>query len=64
MSETTEKTSWFKGLKAEFNKVVWSTPEDVTKQSGAVIAVSIVLGLVIVVLDFVIQSGIDVLVTI
>ena len=62
MSETTEKNNWFKALKAEFNKVVWSTPQDVAKQSGAVVAVSIVLGLIIVVLDFIIQSGIDVLV--
>ncbi len=65
MSEqTTEKKSWFKGLKAEFNKIVWSTPKEVAKQSGAVVAVSIVLGLIIVILDFIIQNGVDVLVKI
>ncbi|MBE6015734.1 MAG: preprotein translocase subunit SecE [Lachnospiraceae bacterium] len=63
MSEqATEKKSWFKGLKAEFNKIVWATPKDIAKQSGAVVAVSIVLGLVITVLDYAIQNGIDVLV--
>lgn len=65
MSEqTTEKTSWFKGLKAEFNKIVWATPKEVAKQSGAVVAVSVVLGLIIVILDYAIQNGIDVLVKI
>ena len=60
MSEqAANKESWSKGLQTEFNKIVWSTPKDVAKQSGAVIAVSVVLGFIIVILDFIVQSGID-----
>ena len=65
MSEqATEKKSFFKGLQTEFSKIVWSTPKEVAKQSGAVVAVSVVLGLIIVILDYAIQNGIDVLVKI
>ncbi len=65
MSEqTAEKKSWFKGLQTEVNKIVWSTPKEVAKQSGAVVVTSVLLGLIIVILDFIIQNGIDVLVKI
>ncbi len=64
MSEQVEKKSFFKGLQTEFSKIVWSAPKDVAKQSAAVVVVSVVLGLVIVILDFIIQNGIDVLVKI
>lgn len=53
---------WFKGLKAEFGKINWTTKEDVTKQTVAVVVVSVVLGVVIAVLDFILQTGIDFLV--
>ena len=56
------KTSWFAGLKTEFGKIVWPTKEALAKQTAAVIAVSVVLGLVITILDTFIQYGIDFLV--
>ena len=38
----TQKKSWFKGLKAEFNKIVWPDKNTLAKQTTAVVAVSVV----------------------
>ena len=51
--------SWFKGLKAEYKKVVWPNTEEVRKQTIAVVLISFVVGLVIAVLDMGLQYGID-----
>ena len=64
MSETTgtakaPKKSFFKGLKAEFKKIVWPDQETVGKQTVVVLAVSIALGLVNAVLDFIIKWGLN-----
>ena len=60
--EKAPKTSWFEGLKAEFGKIVWPAKEPLAKQTAAVIAVSVVVGLIITILDTFIQYGIDFLV--
>jgi len=48
---------FYNGLKAEFKKIVWPTQEKLTKQTIAVVSVSLVLGLVIALLDWVFQLG-------
>ena len=53
------KPSFFKGLKAEYKKIVWPDKEDLLKQSVAVVCISIVLGAIIAVLDFAMQYGVD-----
>ncbi len=58
----TPKTSWFSGLSAEFHKIIWPEKKSLVRQSAAVMAVSVVLGLVIALMDYVIQYGIDFLV--
>ena len=61
VANTTEKApkkSWFKGLKAEFKKIVWPDKESLVKQPLAVVAVSIALGIIIAALDYLLQSGI------
>ena len=55
--------NWFKGLKAEFNKINWASKDDVTKQTVAVVVISVVLGIVIALIDFILQSGINFLVS-
>ena len=55
---------WFKGLKAEFTKINWTSRDDVTKQTVAVVVVSVLLGVLIAVIDFLLQSGINFLVSI
>lgn len=66
MGETTNtstdkapKASFIKGLKAEFKKIVWPDQETVTKQTITVVAVSVALGLIIAILDFVIKWGLS-----
>lgn len=58
-TDKTQKTSFFKGVKAEFKKITWPDKESLYKQSVAVVFVSVVLGLIITLLDRVIQYGIS-----
>ena len=63
MSEKkTQKKSWFKGLKAEFKKIIWPDKKTLSKQTAAVVTVSVALGAIITVIDFIVQNGIDLLV--
>lgn len=57
-----QKESWFTGLSAEFHKIIWPDKKTLGRQSAAVVAVSVVLGIIIAILDFLIQYGIDFLV--
>ena len=58
----TQKKSWFKVLKAEFRKIVWPDKNTLAKQTTAVVAVSVVLGALISVVDALLRYGIDFLV--
>ena len=65
MSENTEKvkkTSWFKGLKAEFKKIIWPDKKTLAKQTVAVIVCSLALGAIISVVAAVLQNGIALIV--
>ena len=53
------KKNFFKGLKAEFNKIVWPDQETVGKQTVAVVAVTAALGIIIAILDFIIKWGLS-----
>ena len=61
MSETTvekpKKKNWFKGLKAEFKKIIWPDKKTLLKQTAAVISCSVLLGVIIWAIDAVIQFG-------
>jgi len=57
-TEKAPKRSWFKGIKSEFKKIVWPDRDYLAKQTVAVISVTIVLGIAIYVLDYVIEQGI------
>ena len=61
-NEKTQKKSWFKGLQAEFKKIIWPDKKTLAKQTTAVVAVSVVLGAVIAVIDAILRYGIDLLV--
>ena len=64
MSEKTrtQKKSWFKGLQAEFKKIIWPDKKTLARQTTAVVAVSVILGIVIAVVDIILRYGIDLLV--
>ena len=62
-TKTTKKPSFFKGLKREFKKVTWPDKMSVTKQTAAVAVITAIVGLVIALMDIVIQYGVDCLTT-
>lgn len=61
MGETnkTPKTSWFKGVKAEYKKISWPDKKSLTKQTIAVVTTSVALALIIKVLDVLMSYGIE-----
>ena len=61
-TQKTQKKSWFKGLQAEFKKVIWPDKKTLARQTTAVVAVSVVLGVIIAVIDALLNYGIKFLV--
>ena len=53
------KKSWFKGLKAEFKKIVWPDKKSLARESVAVVASAVALGIIIKILDVVINYGLE-----
>ncbi|MCM1326404.1 MAG: preprotein translocase subunit SecE [Bacteroidales bacterium] len=65
MGDSTDKqarTGFFTGVKAEFKKISWPDRQSTLKQSLVVVAISIVLGIIIAVLDYVINYGVQFLI--
>ena len=54
---------FFRELRSELKKVVWSTPQQVLKNAAIVVGCVIVVGVFIWVFDFVAQIGIDALIS-
>lgn len=50
---------FFKGVKGEFRKIIWPDRMTLTKQSVAVVVVSVITGALIAVIDRVLQYGIN-----
>ena len=57
--EATPKKSFFKGIKAEFSRIIWPTKDSIIKETGIVVVTTVVLGLIIAGIDFLIQIGLD-----
>ena len=51
------KTSFFKGVKNEFDKIVWPGKELLAKETVSVVIISVILGAIIALLDWVFQFG-------
>lgn len=58
-NEKAPKSSFFKGIKSEFKKIMWPDKQNLAKQSAAVICVSVVLGLIIAAIDLGLKFGIE-----
>ena len=52
-------SDFFKGVKAEYGKIIWPDRESTLKQSVAVVAISLVVGVIIAILDYVFQYGVN-----
>ena len=61
-NEKAPKKDFIKGLKAEFKKIIWPDKKTLTKQTIAVVAWAVVLGVVIAVLDLVIKFGLNIII--
>lgn len=59
---TAVKESWFKPVLRLNSKIIWPTKESLARQTTAVVIVSVVLGLIITLLDTIIQYGVNFLV--
>ncbi|HIT14489.1 MAG TPA: preprotein translocase subunit SecE [Candidatus Scatomonas merdigallinarum] len=57
--ERKEKKSWFKGLKTEFKKIIWTDRKTLGKQAIAVIAISVVFCILITLVDSVALQAIE-----
>ncbi len=57
------RPKFFAGVKAELKKISWPNRQSTLKQSLVVVAISIVLGIIIAVLDYVIQYGMNFLIS-
>ena len=55
----TKLATFFKGVKSEFKKITWPDKHSTFKQSVAVVSISIVVGVIIAILDFVLQYGVN-----
>ncbi|MBQ9765467.1 MAG: preprotein translocase subunit SecE [Lachnospiraceae bacterium] len=58
-TEKAPKKSWFKGLKAEFKKIIWPDKKRLVKQTIAVVVLSIIMCVLILIVDAIIKFGLD-----
>ena len=54
-----QKKNWFKGVKADFSKISWPDRQSLNKETVAVLAVSVLLGVSIAVVDLIVRFGIE-----
>ena len=48
---------FFKGLKTEYNKIIFPTRQDIIKETTSTIVVSLLVGALIAVLDLIMKTG-------
>ncbi|WP_022765111.1 preprotein translocase subunit SecE [Butyrivibrio sp. XPD2006] len=51
--------AFFKGVKAEFARIIWPTRDDVIKQTTAVVVVSVIACALIALLDYAFEYGMN-----
>jgi len=58
-AEKKAKPSFFKGVKTEFKKIIWPDRNSTIRQSIAVVAISVVVGVLIAIIDYVAKYGVN-----
>ena len=61
-NEKAPKKDFIKGLKAEFNKIIWPDKDSLRKQSVVVVIVTVLMGITIAVLDLIIKYGLNIII--
>ena len=59
-----KRPSFFKGVKSEFKKIIWPDKKATLKQSVAVVAISVVVGVIIAIIDYIAKCGVNFLTSI
>lgn len=54
-----KKGGMMQSLKAEFHRIVWPDKDAIIKETTAVVVSTIILGIIIAILDFLIKTGLD-----
>ena len=60
--EKAPKKSWIKGLKSEFNKIIWTDKKTLVRQTVDVVSITAILGVIISVLDSAVLQFINLLI--
>ena len=62
-AQKVKKPSKFSQIKAEFKKIIWPDKQTAAKRTVAVVVISVILGVIIAILDFIFMYGIDFLIS-
>ena len=54
------KKSFWKGLKAEYKRIIWPDKDTLTKETVVVVVSTVILGIVIAALDLIIKFGFNI----
>ncbi|MET0017833.1 preprotein translocase subunit SecE [Oscillibacter sp.] len=57
-----DRTRWFREMKSELKKIVWSDRKTVVKDTGTVLLCSLLIGVCIWVFDYVLVNGVQLLI--
>ena len=59
-NEKAPKTDFIKGLKAEFNKIIWPDKDTLTKETVVVVVSTVILGIVIAAIELIFKFGLNI----
>ena len=63
MAEATKKKEsrikWWTGVKAEFSRIIWPDKATIIRQTVVVVVITIIVGVLISLIDSVVQLGLD-----
>ena len=62
-AQKVKKRSKYSLIKAEFKKIIWPDKQTAAKRTVAVVVISVILGVIIAILDFIFKYGIDFLIS-
>ncbi|HIU76421.1 MAG TPA: preprotein translocase subunit SecE [Candidatus Pelethocola excrementipullorum] len=62
VKEKKAKKSWFKGLKSEFKKIVWTDKKTLSKQTIAVLVISVIMCALITLVDSVVLEFVNLII--
>lgn len=58
-AENKASPGFLQGVKAEFKKIVWPDRQATVRQSVAVVAISVAIGVIIAILDYIVAYGVN-----